>query len=99
MNLCRSENCTNEVRRIQGPYLIFLVKKSPPPHYGPFQLGLRVKNVVCLVFPGGGLDSEKSDVGKRVKDQVFATIALKKGASSKNEVSCVTYYTVTYYSF
>ena len=40
------------------------------------------------------MDSEKSDVGKRVKDQVFATIALKKGASSKNEVSCVTYYTV-----
>ena len=37
------------------------------------------------------MDSEKSDVGKRVKDQVFATIALKKGTGSKNEVSCVTY--------
>ena len=42
-------------------------------------------------FPGGLADSEKSDVGKRAKDQLFATIALKKGTGSKNEVSCVTH--------
>ena len=49
------------------------------------------KNITLFVlFPGGGTDSEKSDVGKRVKDQVFATIALKK-AGSKNEVSTVTH--------
>ena len=45
---------------------------------------------MSVLFPGGGTDSEKSDVGKRVKDQVFATIALKK-AGSKNEVSTVTH--------